>query len=62
MAAVCREVQRIAEQQTPPVSGAGPYVDVDQQFRRMRETADTPGKLRTYIRQHAADIAAVRNR
>ena len=52
VATVCRELERNAE--------ANASGEIDAKFRAARSRADTAGKIRSYIRQHAAALSAVR--
>lgn len=59
VASVCRQVQGIADH---GVIDGGRLAAIDNEFLRARDVAGTIAKLNAYIRQHAAEIAALRGR
>lgn len=60
LAALCREVQRVTDQEMPPQTDPRAYEELNAAFRRARDDVDSHGKFRAYIRQHAAAIAMIR--
>jgi len=61
MGVICREAQRISEHDLPTATDVHTYAELDEKFRRIRSEVGTSAKIQTYIRQHAPEIAAVRN-